>query len=90
MKNLKLSAIGMSVIMILLLSLAGGPAFGREAVPMKPEMAAKKENVRKQREQRVTDTQRKTAADALKEERRKVHMARQLVKKSKSEKHDNK
>ncbi|MCK7493076.1 MAG: hypothetical protein MZW92_17485 [Comamonadaceae bacterium] len=37
---------------------------------MKPELAAKKEMVRKQKEQQVTPAERKAAADWLKAERR--------------------
>jgi hypothetical protein len=44
---------------------------------MTPEYAAKKENVRKQREQRVTDDQRKAAAEKLKAERIKVNKAKE-------------
>jgi len=62
-----------------LLSLAGGFAV---AAPMKPELAAKKENYRKQKEQQITPEKRKLAAEALKAERIKVYNARQAVKKS--------
>lgn len=64
------------VILTLLLSAAGGPAF---AAPMKPELAAKREMVRKQEAQRISPDKRKAAAEALKAERMKVHQARQAV-----------
>ena len=44
---------------------------------MTPELAAKKEMVSKQQEQRITDPKRKTAAAALKAERLKIYDARQ-------------
>lgn len=62
----------------------------REERPMKPELAAKKEMVRKQKEQRVTSGQRKIAADSLKDERRKVYQAKQQVKNSKPVKSEEK
>lgn len=67
------------VTMTLLLSAAGGLAF---AAPMKPELAAKREMVRKQEAQRITPDKRKAAAEALKAERMKVHQARQAVQQS--------
>jgi len=48
---------------------------------MTPEVAAKRENFRKQNEQRVTDKQRKSAAEALKAKRLKVFEAQQLANK---------
>jgi hypothetical protein len=79
MNNRKLSTIVMTVMMAVMLSLAGGLAIAAEGAPMTPELAAKKEMVRKQRAQRVTDAKRKTAAEALKAERLKVHQARQAT-----------
>ena len=81
MKNRKLSTIG-AMIMTLLLSLAGGFAFAADSAPMTPELAAKKEMVRKQAEQRITPEKRRAAAEALKAERLKVHQARQAVQQS--------
>lgn len=77
MKNRKLGSIGMVVIMTALLSSAGGFAFAGESAPLTPELAAKREMVRKQQEQRITPAKRKAAAEALKAERIKVHKAKQ-------------
>jgi predicted outer membrane protein len=85
MNNRKFSTIVMIVMMTALLSLAGGLAFAADSAPMTPEFAAKRENVRKQREQRVTPAKRKVAAEALKAERLKVYRAKQAVKISKPE-----
>jgi hypothetical protein len=55
------------------------------ATPGKPSseyLAAKREMVRKQQEQRVTNEKRKAAADALKAERLKVYNAKQAAQKS--------
>lgn len=74
------------LMMTVLLSLTGGQAF---AAPMTPENAAKRENYRKQKEQLITQPQRKAAADALKAERMKVYKAKQAVKHTKPVKSDN-
>ena len=79
MNHRKLSVSAMSVIMTALLSLAGNLAL---AAPMKPELAAKKEMVRQQKEQQVTPAERKAAADWLKAERLKVYQAKQAALKS--------
>lgn len=79
MKNRKFSSIGISVIMTGLLTLAGGLAF---AAPMKPELAAKREMVRKQQEQRITPEKRKAAVEALKAERLKIYKAKQAAQQS--------
>ena len=63
----------------LLLSLAGGRAGAADALPMTPELAAKKEMVRKQEQQRVTPAKRKAAAEALKAERLKVNRAKRAA-----------
>jgi len=86
MKNWKLGTILSVIMMTMLLSSAGGtfaathkkPGTG----PMKPELAAKKEIIRKQHEQQITPAKRKVATDALKEERLKVYRAKQAVKQS--------
>jgi len=55
------------------------------ATPGKPSseyLAAKREMVRKQQEQRVTNAKRKAAAENLKAERQKVYDAREAAKKS--------
>lgn len=89
MKIYKLSTFGVTAVMATLLLFSVNDSFAEknkdEAKPMKPELAAKKEMVRKQHEQRVTDTQRKTAAGSLKAERAKVYKAKQQVKQSKPE-----
>lgn len=79
-----LSRLAMAVLMTASMLLSTGLVFAEKSnnQPMKPELAAKKEMVRKQHEQRVTDPKRKTAADALKAERIKVYQAKQHVKKS--------
>ena len=82
MKKRKLGTIGMAVIMTMLLSSAGGLAFARERAPLTPELAAKREMVRKQREQRITPEKRKAAVEALKAERLKVYKARQAAQQS--------
>lgn len=80
MKSRRLGTIAMVVMIAGLLSLAGG--FAVAAPPMKPELAAKKENYRKQKAQQITPEKRKLAAEALKAERIKVYNARQAVKQS--------
>jgi hypothetical protein len=74
MKNRKLNTGVVLVMMTALLSLAGTLVF---AAPLTPELAAKREMVRKQEEQRVTPQKRKAAADNLKAERTKVYKAKQ-------------
>jgi hypothetical protein len=64
----------MLMMMTGLLSLAATFAF---AAPLTPEMAAKREMVRKQQEQRVTPEKRQAAAEELKAERLKVYKAKQ-------------
>lgn len=68
-----------TLLMTVLLSLVGGFAV---AAPMTPELAAKKEMVRKQQEQRITPEKRKAAAEALKAERLKVQKAKEAVQQS--------
>ncbi len=52
-------------------------AFAAQPAPMTPEMAAKREMVRKQEEQRITPEKKKAAVEALKAERLKVYKAKQ-------------
>jgi hypothetical protein len=84
MKKWKLGTILAVVMMTMLLSSAGGSFAATHkqpgAGPMKPELAAKKEMIRKQHEQRITPAKRKVAADTLKEERLKIYRAKQAVK----------
>ncbi|MDU0457323.1 MAG: hypothetical protein RW306_01205 [Geobacteraceae bacterium] len=79
MKNRRLGSIVLVSIIAGLLSLAGTLAL---AAPMKPELAAKKENYRRQKEQQITPEKRKIAAEALKAERIKVYNAKQAAKQS--------
>ena len=69
-------------------------AFGKSGnVPGKPSspyLAAKREMVRNQQEQRITPEKRKAATEALKAERLKVYNAKQAVKKSQPAAIDNK
>ena len=80
MKNRQRSISAMSVMWAALLALAG--SFASAANPLTPETAAKREVVRKQREQQVTPTERKAAADWLKAERVRVFNAKQAALKS--------
>ncbi|NTV49704.1 MAG: hypothetical protein HGB32_02655 [Geobacteraceae bacterium] len=82
MKNLKLGSMGMAVVMVISLCFSGGIAFADNNRPLTPELAAKKENFRKQDEQRITQDKRKAAAEALKAERLKVYNAKRAVKQS--------
>ncbi len=77
MKNRTLRTIALPLMIPVLLSLVGGLAFAAERTTLTPELAAKREVVRKQQKQRVTSKQRKTAAEALKAERLKIYKARQ-------------
>jgi hypothetical protein len=76
MRNRRKGTFALTTIMAVLL-LAGGFAFAEEQAPMTPEYAAKKENFRKQQEQRITNDQRKAAAEKLKAERVKVNKAKE-------------
>ncbi len=82
MKKQKFSTLGLTLALTALLSVTGTFAFAGHNRPLTPELAAKKEMVRKQREQRVTPTQRKTAAEALKAERLKIYNAKKAVQKT--------
>lgn len=68
-------------LLALLVTLACGSALAAGGEPMTPELAAKREMVRKQEEQRVTPEKKKAAAEALKAERLKVYQAREAAKK---------
>lgn len=81
MKKRTLNSIGMAVLMTGVLSWSGGLAVGAERAPMTPELAAKREMVRKQQEQRITPEKRKAAVQALKAERIKIYNARQAAQK---------
>ena len=75
----------MIVMMTVLMLMVGGlaSAANPNPTPMTPELAAKREMIRKQQAQRITPDKRKKAIDALKAERLKVYNAKQLVNKSK-------
>jgi len=79
MKNRTLGTVALSLMIAVLLSLSGGPAFAAGRTALTPELAAKREMVRNQQKQRVTSKQRKTAAKALKAERLKIYKARQAA-----------
>jgi len=79
MKKQKTVKIGTAVIVIMLLSSAGGLAFAGDNTPLTPELAAKREMVRKQQVQRITPEMRKAAAEALKAERLKIYKAKQAT-----------
>jgi len=79
MKRRKQGTIGI-VVMMTVLS-AGVGAFAADGAPMTPELAAKREVVRKQEKQRVTPEERKAATEALKAERLRVHQAKEAAKK---------
>ncbi len=78
----------MLVVMAALISIAGGVAYadgkgagrGHGKGPMTPGLAAKREMVRKQQEQRITPEKRQAAVEALKAERLRVYRAKQAVK----------
>lgn len=55
-------------------------AAGRPNRPMTPEVAAKRENFRKQHEQRVTQPQRDVAAQSLKDKRKQILRAKRAAK----------
>ena len=78
MKKRTLGTIGSALLMTALLSLAVAPAFAGERTrpPMTPELAAKKEMIRKQHKQRITHEQRKSSTETLKAERIKIYNAK--------------
>jgi hypothetical protein len=76
MKKQTFGTIGLTMLLTALLSVTGSLVFARNDRPMTPELAAKKEMVRKQHEQRVTPAERKTAAEVLKAQRKKVYDAK--------------
>lgn len=80
MKNRQIRSIA-APLAALFLTLAGGTAIAASDQPMTPELAAKRERVRIQEEQRVTQEEKQAAADALKALRLKIYKARQAEKK---------
>lgn len=90
MKNCNLVPIAVIVLTASLLSPSTGLAGAADSSPMTPEYAARKENFRKQNAQRITNKQRKSAAESLKTERMRVYKAKQDAKHSKPVTFDNK
>ena len=76
MKITTLSSLAIGAVLTGVLSLSG-LALAEDAQPLTPELAAKREMVRKQQDQRITPEKRKAAAEALKAERLKIHQAQQ-------------
>lgn len=76
MENKKIAA---AFIPTVIISIATASIGFAEQVPMTPELAAKREMVRKQEEQRITQDKRKAAAEALKAERLKVYRAKESL-----------
>jgi aspartate-semialdehyde dehydrogenase len=74
MNSGRVGTLGLIAFFAGLSAISGGQAI---AGNMKPELAAKKENHRKQEEQRITKEKRKVAVDALKAERLKIYKAKQ-------------
>lgn len=89
MRGQKFRKIGMVAMIAMLMSLTGQLAFAADEKPMKPEVAAKKENFSKQHDQRITPEKRKAATEALKAERLRVHKAKEAVKQSQPAPMDN-
>ncbi len=92
MMNCKLGLIAYVVATALLLSLVHTLPSIAAGAPMTPEYAARKENVRKQHEQRISNRQRRDAAADLKAKRLEVYRARQAKqgKQAQPEKNENK
>lgn len=77
MDKVKWCSIGVAVMMTVLP--ARGLALAADGAPMTPELAAKREMVRKREEQRITPQKRQAAAEALKAERLKVYNAKKAA-----------
>jgi hypothetical protein len=80
MRTLTIGTIVFAVSVTGLLSVSAGNAYAGKNGPLTPELAAKREMVRKQQAQRITSEKRRTAAEALKAERLKIYNARQAAK----------
>lgn len=89
MKKRRLSSMATALVAAGLVAGGGGYALAAPGDPMTPEMAARMEMVRKQREQRITPEKRKAAAEALKAERIKVYQAKQARLNSKPARDEN-
>jgi len=68
------------LLMAAVLMLSAGAAFAAKAGAASPELATKKEMVRQQQAQRITQDKRQAAAEALKAERTRVYNAKQAGK----------
>lgn len=79
MKNLKQINYLRLMVTAAILTLTSSFTLVAHSAQMSPHLAAKKEMVRKQQEQRITPEKRKAAAEALKEERRRVYNAKKAV-----------
>lgn len=95
MKKQRFRTVVMTVMVAAILTVVSGHANAASGArsahaPMTPQIAAKKEMVRKQEGQRVSDLQRRSAADSLKAERKRVYLAKQLTGKTKPEKIESK
>ena len=77
MRNKTAASLIAATVLTTAFTCAGGIAGAGETVPMTPELAAKREMVQRQQNQRFTDEKRKAAAEALKAERLKVYKAKQ-------------
>jgi hypothetical protein len=75
-----LKALWLSAIMASMISLSAGFCYADKGAAATPELAAKKENVRKQQEQRITPEKRKAAIEARKAERIRLYKAKQDAK----------
>lgn len=78
-KNRNLGSISLVTLIAGLLALSGAIVIAADHAPLTPELAARKEMVRKQQEQRITPEKRKAAVEALKAERLKINKARQAA-----------
>jgi hypothetical protein len=70
----------MGIFIVVAVFALSGIVYAAGQVQMTPELAAKKEMVRKQQEQRITPEKRKAAAESLKAERLRVYKAKQAAK----------
>jgi len=68
------------LLMSAILMLSVGPAFAAKGGAASPDLAAKREMVRKQQEQRITHDKRQAGAAALKAERIRIYNAKQAAK----------
>ena len=79
MRSIPAGKIVAAVALTGMLVFSAGLARAEGSGPMTPELAAKREMVRKQQNQRITPEQRAQAAEALKAERIKVYKAKEAV-----------